>query len=371
MNTDYATLAFTSVALLAGLVSLCILIRNQFKSFRVGRTGGTGAPTTTNARDGLRSGRSGAPTTRARDALHAGDSVRLHGLVRSSRLNGRIGTLTVFDAASQRWCVIVRGVEGTVTIRALATNLNYVESDADKELRLARAAINSSVEVGCSICQESLSREEGGHAPLHRFSCGHTVHVTCWAAHTKVHVEIADARGIAGHGQAHAATRCPLCRAWDGERNGCWGGETWYDISAMKLLAGGLAFVYQSRWQAAGEDRSAAQETEFVVECFARAKRDGSSLTAIRTLDALLVACRANGSSLTAIRTLGDLWRVGPLLVQTTKAFCAAAAPFLRNSPGGVFDPEADAYDSHFRRWLATFLPLPELHEIDPRLFDA
>lgn len=33
MNTDYATLAFTSVALLAGLVSLCILIRNQFKSF--------------------------------------------------------------------------------------------------------------------------------------------------------------------------------------------------------------------------------------------------------------------------------------------------------------------------------------------------
>ena len=354
MYADGTTIAVT---LLAGLVSLCVLYCCQFRPVQIAAA--VAVP-------------EGAPTSSARrGALRSGDSVRLHGLVRTSRFNDRIGTLTVFDAASQRWCVRVRGVEGVVMIRALASNLSYVESNSDNELRLARAAIKSSVEVGCSICQEGLSSEDGVHSPLYRFSCGHTVHDACWKAHSKVHVAIADARGIAGRGQAHPATRCPLCRAWDGDRNGCWGGETWYEISAMKLLTGGLAFAYQSRWQAAGEDRSAAQETAFVVECFARA--NGASPQAIQRLDVLIAACRAKLRTIVppAKFTYGDLWRVGPLLVQTTKAFCTAIAPFLRASPGGVFDPEADAYEAHFRRWLATFLPLPELQEMDPTLFDA
>lgn len=85
-------------------------------------------------------------------------------------------------------------------------------------------------------------------------------------------------------------------------------------------------------------------------------------------LEALLAACRARLGKLPCASASPEVFlEVAPLCILVVKAYCRAFSPFLP-SPGGG-DADAAAYAAHFRRWLATFLPLAELHQLDPNLF--
>jgi hypothetical protein len=158
---------------------------------------------------------------------------------------------------------------------------------------------------------------------------------------------------------------------------------SWYDESAQEQIFACLGSVYQSRWQAAGQDRSVAEEMSFITERLAVAGSGGlCSPEALRGLDSAIAAygsVMAHRDRSRSLLTRSDLEALAPMLIKLVREYCSVIVPILlappQRQPSGAHllarTDTASAYIPHFRSWLATFLPVAHLHLLEPRLFDV
>jgi hypothetical protein len=330
-----------------------------------------------------------------------GEVVELCGLVRALQLNGKIGILRAFDTTTRRWAVELER-DGSVVGVAAEHFRVAVETAVQLRARLTRAASRASLASGCPICLEPL--DSTGLSGLHRFGCGHFVHSACWEAHTLAH---APQYAADSYDAAPTIRRCPVCNAWDGVRGirglahtqpptaaSPTGPQTRMPTCAAPLRCDAknylfkcMGYVYRSRWQAAGQDKSAESEFMFIDECFLRAKATGHLEAAVSSLDATLAAFRSefNPSSWKVLYRQQDLLTIfGPLL----KAYVRSIIPFFtiptqqrRGSGRGFRRPAqllADAQERealllflpHIQQWLSSFLPVGDLLVLDPHILD-
>ena len=123
------------------------------------------------------------------------------------------------------------------------------------------------------ICLGPLSSEQ-----IEALACGHRLHATCLERHRSTHRQ-AFAVGVAfGTSEGSSGARYPLCNAWVGLPAANASEERWFEWAPERLVSSALGFIYQSRWHAEGEDRSADAEREFIFERLRLAKERTSIL---------------------------------------------------------------------------------------------
>ena len=278
-------------------------------------------------------------------SLVVGGHVELHGLVKLPELNGVVGTLVLYDEANGRWQVRIKKAAHPQTVCVRPVNLKNVLRDLKETLgehaQRTSAAVSSSLESDCPICHEAFTSE----AKVHNFGCGHHVHNDCWNAHSSVHfAEFISSGGSAGQSGA----RCPMCNAWDGP-SAAWEGP-WYERTPNELVIMCLGYVYQSRWQAAGEDRSMEDEEAFITDRIRLAK-----------------AAKQYESSMTGMTdTLGKIRKLvgvgGLQLLQADptphrKALVTCLIPFIavaRTAGTSAQAADDNAYIPHLVSWMNT-----------------
>jgi hypothetical protein len=279
--------------------------------------------------------------------LVVGGHVELHGLVKSPELNGVTGTLVLFNEADGRWQVRIKnaGRQQTVCVRPVNLKQAFADSKgAAGDAQRTISAVSSSLESGCCICTEPFTSE----ATLHKFGCGHLVHSACWRAHSSAHAaDFISSRGSSGQSGA----RCPLCNAWDGPSVGR-GEQPWYERAPSQLVQMCLGYVYQSRWQAAGEDRSADDEVAFISDRIRLAKAAEQYESSMAGM----------ADALTQVRKLLGARRqqlfqadLGPHL----KALVACLIPFVivqRTAGTPAQSADDHAYVPHLMSWMHTLM---------------
>lgn len=279
-------------------------------------------------------------------SFEVGKKVQIHGLVKAPELNGVIGTLQRFDDDTGRWQVLVvrAGVQTIIGARPINLKVLTVEEDAVKSgLHRADAALRSSLESGCPICLEDFKPE----SLLHKFGCGHVVHSACWSAHSMKHgAEFISSRGQGGQSGA----RCPVCNAWDGPTLGR--EKPWYERTANELLVMALGYIFQSRWQAVGEDRSAEEEVAFIADRVRLAKAagqyDGSLAGLTSTLARIRMIMQSHGYKQQLAQN--DL-------VPELKNIMACLVPFVivdRKPSIAAQSADDRSYVPHLMSWMQT-----------------
>ena len=222
------------------------------------------------------------------------------------------------------------GVNLTTTFGELWKELDMEARTATME-RILRpeanrqhAAVKSNLD--CAICLEPLSKEKD-----EALACGHRLHSACLERNRTTHREAFRLGVLAGTSGGMSGARCPLCNAWTGMPPAAAEEQSWFEWTPLRLVRSAMGFIYQSRWQAEGEDRSMAAELDFIAEHIrlARDMPDGIADTVLQELGVVMasMSSKAKSSSPSGLGFRCELSEFQNLTLKVTHALTVFLVP--------------------------------------------